>query len=284
MCFPSYKKSSRLLTTCLLNGRRQRETAIYQQNRQQYVSVHADENSQWSSSSYCWTTWEMYKRGAFDQITNAIQMSLQMLSSQLLFGIKCILWLLSAVCLQQIPQQTSPHAKHWPVNSPWRLQKQKVKIDFLWHCYLYLAVSDCNYRPPNPILTWPEEWNCGSHTRREIWAAISHNSYLEKAQKASLLLVVSSLAKWWRPHSISLFSLLLLSGTLDIYAGENYYFSISRSTQKRKKASPTCPGPTHLFSTLFFSTLFSPRVTPLIPPHLPFFFLPHSFPSLYVSL
>ncbi len=76
--FPLQQKKGPL-TTCLLNGRRQRETAIYQQNRQQYVSVHTDVNSQPSSSSYCCTTWEMYRRGAFDQITNAIQMSLQML-------------------------------------------------------------------------------------------------------------------------------------------------------------------------------------------------------------
>lgn len=120
----SFSQKKGLLTTCLLNGRRQRETAIYQQNRQQYVSVHTDENSQQLSSSYCSTTWEMYIRGAFDQITNAIQMSLQMLSSWLLFGIKRTLWLLSALCLQWIPQQTSPHAKHWPAHSPWRLQKQ----------------------------------------------------------------------------------------------------------------------------------------------------------------
>lgn len=96
-------------TTCLLNGRRQRITAINQKNRQQYVSVHTEKNSQWSSSSYCWTTWEMYKQGAFDQITNTIQMS-QMLSSQFLFGIKQTLWLLSVVCLQQSPQETRPHA------------------------------------------------------------------------------------------------------------------------------------------------------------------------------
>lgn len=153
-------------------------------------------------------------RGAFHQIINAIQVYLQILSSWLLFGIKRTLWLLSALCLRWIPQQTSPHANRWPVHSPWRLQKQtKVEIDFLWPCYLYLAVSYCNYCFTNPIHHMAREGNCDSHTTGELWAAITQSSYLEKAQKASLLLSVSPLTHRWNPHSISLFHLLSLSAS-----------------------------------------------------------------------
>lgn len=74
------------------------------------------------------------------------------------------------------------------------------------------------------------EWKCSSHTRGKIWAAITHCSYLEKSQKASLLLVVSFLTCCPTPPP-QLHVSLLLSGAGDIYARENYYFSISRSSQ-----------------------------------------------------
>lgn len=119
-----------------------------------------------------------------------------------------------------------------------------------------------------------------------------YSSYLEKSQKASFLLLVSSLTHWWKPYSISLFPLLSLSGALDIYAGENYYFSISRSTQKKgKKASPTWPVPL-IYSQLYSFPLLYPclhlfnLLSPLnSPPHfLCLFLLPHSFPCLSVCL
>lgn len=292
----------RLVTTCLLNVRRQHETAIYQHNRQQYVSAHRDEKSQRSSGRYCCTIWEMYKRGAFDQITNSIQMSLQMLSSWLLFGIERRLWLLSALRLQWNATAVDPTCWLLACALPPETPKAEVKIDFRWPCYLYLAVSDFNYWPAS----WepPHGWGVKlwfTHYRGEIWAAITYSSCLEKAQKASLLLVASSLTHWWNPPLHRSLPLLCRSQSVSRYlcSGELLFFHLKvyTHTHKKRERHPP-PGPSHSsildfipsHSSLYVCLLLSSSSATSYPPSnslptLPAsFFLPHSFPGLSVSL
>lgn len=212
--------------------------------------------------------------GAFDQITNAIQMSANVNLLCFLASSEHCDYYQWCVC-----SESSPRAKRWPVHSS---GDSHSRLKSRLTCYLYSAVSHCNYPSSSPIPTWPRSATA-IHRLEEKYGPLSHtaSSYLEKAQKASLLVVVSSLTQGWSPHSISLFSLLLLLGELDIYAGENYYFSISRSTQKKENGIPHLARPTHLVLYLFLCTLFSSFVIDsFYPPHptrstalLPFPFL-----------
>ncbi len=94
-----------------------------------------------------------------------------------------------------------------PGDSKSRLKSRLTFYDLVIFIWQYQIAT--TGPPTHPHMA--REWNCDSHTRGEIWAAITHSSYLEKAQKASLLLAVSSLTHWWNPHSISLFPPLSLS-------------------------------------------------------------------------
>lgn len=161
-------------------------------------------------------------------------MSLQMLSSWLLFGIKHTLWLLSAVCLQRIPHQTSPHAEHRPAHSPGdsksRLKSRLTLYDLVIFIWQYQIATTGPSRHPDIA----REWNWDSHTSGEI-CCYHAQQLLGKSPECFSPAHGFFSHSWWNLHSISLFPLLSLSGVLDIYAGENYYFSISRSAKKKKK-------------------------------------------------
>lgn len=214
-------------------------------------------------------------------------MSLQMLSSWLLFGIKHTLWLLSAVCLQRIPHQTSPHAEHRPAHSPGdsksRLKSRLTLYDLVIFIWQYQIATTGPSRHPDIA----REWNWDSHTSGEI-CCYHAQQLLGKSPECFSPAHGFFSHSWWNLHSISLFPLLSLSGVLDIYAGENYYFSISRSAKKKKEKSLV----PLIYSQLYSFPLFSLRLsfTPLHlynlwppSPHFLCFFLPHSFSCLSPS-
>lgn len=252
LCHPLFKSLTSLrkcvsfsqkvvLTTCLLNGRRQRETAIYQQNRHQCVSVDTDRPV---------TVQPHHMNGWL------IKYQMSLFSSQLLFGIKLTLWLLSAECLQQIPQQTSPHAKRWPVHSPGdsrsRLKSRLTLYDLVIFIWPHRIATTAPPAPP------PHSQGVKLHfTQCSRYMGHYHAQQLLGKIPDSL-----SSASGFFSHSVmelQLFSFLLLLGALDINAGENYYFSISA-------ASPTCTAPL-IYSWLYsFPLLFSSFV---IPPPIP---------------
>lgn len=123
------------------------------------------------------------------------------------------------------------------------------------------------------------EWKCSSHTRGKIWAAITHCSYLEKSQKASLLLVVSFLTCCPTPPPPTPCLSSPLRGRRHLCKGELLFFHFKVFT-KHRPAPPARP--THPFSTLSLSTRsLCLSFTPLHLCNLPLTALPAFSASLF---
>lgn len=180
-----------------------------------------------------------YIQGAFHQIIKAIQVYLQMLSSRFLVGIRRALWLLSAPRLWWIcVEQTSPQAKCWPVLLQ-TLNKKQTK-DWLSMTLLSLFGSirlQLLLRRPHP----PHGRGVELHfTLQEHYGLLS---CIEASWKRPKKPLCSSRTPM-EPPPLHLSPTPSLSQPLDIYAGENYYFSISRSSSQKgeeRHVTPTWP-------------------------------------------
>lgn len=165
-----------------------------------------------------------------------------------------------------------------PRDSKSRLRSRLTFVDLVIFIWLY-QISTTGLLAESHHMDG--EWNCDSHTIEEKYGPLSRPAAAWKKPRKPLCcswLLLSLTDE--TPHSIALFpSCVALSRSVDIYAQENYYFSISRSThthKKRERGIPHLARPTHLFLTLFLPTLLStfvsyspPPLQPLIPPQIP---------------
>lgn len=209
MCFFFHQeKKKNYRTTDNLSFKWKKTEWNCQQNRHQYVSVHTDENSQRTSSLLL-----HHKRVAFDQLTNAIQMSLQMLSSWLLFWHQAhTLITISSVCSESHIRRA--HMLNVGLCTPPRDSKNRLKsrltffdlVIFIWQ--YQIATTG----PPAPSTTWPGS-ETAIHTLEEKNGLLSHSAATWKNPRKPLSCSsASSLTHGWKPpHSISLFPLLSLS-------------------------------------------------------------------------